>query len=118
MGTSAFLIDILLEDDMTAALTRDIPALDVDPFSREFFEDPHPIHEALREAGPVVRLARYGVLRCRPLRGGVRRRSPTGRPSRPPAASACRISPARNPGGPRASCWRPIRPCTTGHGKC
>ena len=38
-----------------------IPALDVDPFSIEFFEDPHRIHAALREAGPVVWLIRWGV---------------------------------------------------------
>lgn len=37
------------------------PVLSVDPFSREFFEDPHAIHEQLREAGPVVRLSRYDV---------------------------------------------------------
>ncbi|GJD53466.1 Cytochrome p450 CYP199A2 [Methylobacterium crusticola] len=37
-----------------------IPVSDVDPFSTEFFEDPHRIHEALREAGPVVWLARWG----------------------------------------------------------
>lgn len=34
---------------------------DVDPFSVEFFEDPHRIHEELREAGPVVWLSRYGI---------------------------------------------------------
>jgi len=38
-----------------------IPVLDVDPFSIEFFEDPHRIHAALREAGPVVWLIRWGV---------------------------------------------------------
>lgn len=32
---------------------------DIDPFSHEFFEDPHRIHETLREAGPVVWLPRY-----------------------------------------------------------
>ncbi|WP_298967830.1 cytochrome P450 [uncultured Methylobacterium sp.] len=37
------------------------PVVDVDPFSIEFFEDPHRIHEALREAGPVVWLPRWGV---------------------------------------------------------
>ena len=37
------------------------PALDVDPFSIEFFKDPHPIHELLREAGPVVRLDKWNV---------------------------------------------------------
>lgn len=41
-----------------------IPASDIDPFSAAFFEDPFPAHEALREAGPVVRLSRYGVLAC------------------------------------------------------
>jgi len=37
------------------------PVSDADPFSAAFFEDPHPIHEELREAGPVVWLARYNV---------------------------------------------------------
>jgi 4-methoxybenzoate monooxygenase (O-demethylating) len=34
---------------------------DVDPFSPEFLADPYPAHEMLREAGPVVRLPRYGI---------------------------------------------------------
>ena len=33
----------------------------VDPFCREFFENPFPAHGELREAGPVVRLSRYDV---------------------------------------------------------
>jgi 4-methoxybenzoate monooxygenase (O-demethylating) len=37
------------------------PVSQVDPFAREFFENPFPAHEELREAGPVVRLARYDV---------------------------------------------------------
>jgi 4-methoxybenzoate monooxygenase (O-demethylating) len=37
------------------------PVSQVDPFCREFFENPFPAHEELREAGPVVRLSRYGV---------------------------------------------------------
>jgi 4-methoxybenzoate monooxygenase (O-demethylating) len=37
------------------------PVSDIDPFSREFFENPFPAYEELREAGPVVRLSRYGV---------------------------------------------------------
>jgi cytochrome P450 len=37
------------------------PVSDVDPFSIEFFADPHRIHDELREAGPVVWLGRYGV---------------------------------------------------------
>jgi 4-methoxybenzoate monooxygenase (O-demethylating) len=38
-----------------------IPHVEVDPFSTEFFENPHPIHEVLREAGAVVRLEKWGV---------------------------------------------------------
>jgi cytochrome P450 len=37
------------------------PVLDLDPFSTEFLADPYPGHEAMREAGPVVRLERYGI---------------------------------------------------------
>ncbi len=36
-------------------------SLDVDPFSIEFFDDPYPTHETLREAGPVVYLDKWGV---------------------------------------------------------
>ena len=42
-------------------VTTDVPVSDADPFSIEFFEDPHRTHEELREAGPVVFLRRYGV---------------------------------------------------------
>jgi 4-methoxybenzoate monooxygenase (O-demethylating) len=38
-----------------------IPVSDIDPFSIEFFEDPHRIHNELRELGPVVHLSRYDV---------------------------------------------------------
>ena len=37
------------------------PVLDLDPFSRAFLKDPYPGHERLREAGPAVRLERYGA---------------------------------------------------------
>ncbi len=40
----------------------DIPSLAVDPFSREFFDDPYPVHAQLRDAGAVVRLSRYDTL--------------------------------------------------------
>ncbi len=42
---------------MTA--TAAVPTSDVDPFSHEVLEDPLPMHEQLREAGPVVYLSRY-----------------------------------------------------------
>lgn len=38
-----------------------VPVSDADPYSIEFFEDPHRIHDDLREAGPVVWLSRYGI---------------------------------------------------------
>jgi cytochrome P450 len=38
-----------------------MPSLDVDPFSMEFLDNPHPSHEVLREAGPVVRLDNWNV---------------------------------------------------------
>jgi 4-methoxybenzoate monooxygenase (O-demethylating) len=40
---------------------HDAPVTALDPFSEEFLRDPYPSHHALREAGPVVRLERYGV---------------------------------------------------------
>ncbi len=39
-----------------------IPVSAVDPFSAAFFESPFAAHAELRDAGPVVRLARYDVL--------------------------------------------------------
>lgn len=38
-----------------------IPYLDFDPFSIEFFADPFPTHERMREAGPIVYLDKWGT---------------------------------------------------------
>src|SRR3954465_54807 len=38
-----------------------IPHLDVDRFAMNFFADPYPTHELLREAGPVVYLDKWNV---------------------------------------------------------
>lgn len=38
-----------------------LPVSDFDPFSIEFFKDPFPIHEELRECGPLFYLSRYGI---------------------------------------------------------
>jgi cytochrome P450 len=38
-----------------------VPTSGLDPFSLDFMRDPHPAHEALREAGPVVWLEKYGA---------------------------------------------------------
>lgn len=45
-----------------AAWAANAPAVDLDPFSRAFFDDPYPGHTAVREAGPVVRLPAIGCL--------------------------------------------------------
>lgn len=42
--------------------TAAIPQLDFDPYSAEHLTDPYPMHQALREAGPVVRLTPYPTL--------------------------------------------------------
>ena len=39
-----------------------IPALDLDPFSTAFFDDPYPSHAAVREAAAVVRLTAIDCL--------------------------------------------------------
>src|ERR1700730_7937774 len=39
----------------------DIPHLDVDPFSIEFFDDPYPTHRLLRDAGPLVYLDQWKI---------------------------------------------------------
>ena len=38
-----------------------IPSMDIDPFSDDFLRDPYTGHRAMREAGPVVWLSRYGT---------------------------------------------------------
>ena len=44
-----------------SSVSSQIPVLDIDPFAISFFDDPYPVHETLREAGPVVRLDQLGV---------------------------------------------------------
>jgi cytochrome P450 len=41
-----------------------IPELDVDPYSTENLLNPYPMHEMMREAGPVVKLKNYPVYAC------------------------------------------------------
>ncbi|OWJ77896.1 cytochrome P450 [Haematobacter genomosp. 1] len=38
-----------------------LPISDLDPFDHAYFDDPYPAQEALREAGPLVWLSRYGI---------------------------------------------------------
>lgn len=49
----------------TLSSELDIPVLDIDPYASANLIDPYPMHERLREAGPVVRLAPYpSVVAC------------------------------------------------------
>lgn len=45
--------------------TIEIPELDIDPYASENLIDPYPMHQRMREAGPVVKLKPYpGVVAC------------------------------------------------------
>ncbi|MGY4474381.1 cytochrome P450 [Bradyrhizobium sp. USDA 3364] len=46
---------------MTTTTDASVPHLDVDPFALDFFADPFPTHERLREAAPVVYLDKWNV---------------------------------------------------------
>jgi cytochrome P450 len=46
---------------MGMAATVDRPVSDIDPFSHAFLENPYPHHHAMREAGAVIWLERYGI---------------------------------------------------------
>ncbi|MEP6885936.1 MAG: cytochrome P450 [Gammaproteobacteria bacterium] len=43
------------------AVADGVPTSQLDPYSTEFLHNPFPLHEYLRDAGPVVRLERYGI---------------------------------------------------------
>jgi cytochrome P450 len=47
--------------DASGRTLSPIPRLDVDPFAIEYFDDPFPVQEMLREAGPVVHLHKWNV---------------------------------------------------------
>jgi cytochrome P450 len=46
---------------VTATLGTALPTSDVDPFGHDVLENPLPMQEALRDAGPMVHLSRYDV---------------------------------------------------------
>jgi 4-methoxybenzoate monooxygenase (O-demethylating) len=54
-------MSVPIESGVRAAADASVPALDVDPFSIEFFDDPYPTHALLRDAGPVVYLDKWSV---------------------------------------------------------
>ena len=45
-------------------LATNIPQLDIDPYSESNLLNPYPMHEILREAGPVVWLSPYQIYAC------------------------------------------------------
>jgi cytochrome P450 len=47
--------------DATVHGSAAVPHLDVDPFSIEFFDDPYPTHDLLRETGPLVYLDKWKI---------------------------------------------------------
>jgi 4-methoxybenzoate monooxygenase (O-demethylating) len=47
--------------DNSSTVPLGIPRLDLDPFANEYFENPFPGQDALREAGPVVHLDKWNV---------------------------------------------------------
>jgi 4-methoxybenzoate monooxygenase (O-demethylating) len=51
----------VLQAAAPSSLPAGIPRSGIDPFSVDFLRDPHPAHEALREAGPVVWLEKHSV---------------------------------------------------------
>ena len=46
---------------MDTTLAAGIPSLDIDPFSIAYFDDPFPVQQQLRDAGPVVWLPAWNV---------------------------------------------------------
>jgi 4-methoxybenzoate monooxygenase (O-demethylating) len=94
-----------------------LPESDIDPFSAAFFEDPFPAHAALREAGPVVRLTRYGVFAV--ARYAEVHRILNDWQTFCSGRGADLTDFAKEKAWrPRAWCWRPIRRCTTAPDGC
>src|SRR5260370_38929717 len=50
----------MAENRSTNASNR-VPIITTDPYALDILADPLPFHHELREAGPLVRLVRYGV---------------------------------------------------------
>lgn len=46
------------------SFSPDIPVLSVDPFDEAVLRNPEPYYEALRQAGPLVQVEKYGILAC------------------------------------------------------
>src|SRR6195952_2133163 len=54
-------MSVPIEPGVRVAADASVPALDVDPFSIEFFDDPYPTHALLRDTGPLVYLDKWSV---------------------------------------------------------
>lgn len=49
---------------MDTPVRNTAPEVDVDPYAAENLIDPYPMHQRLREAGPVVFIPQYGIYGC------------------------------------------------------
>jgi 4-methoxybenzoate monooxygenase (O-demethylating) len=45
-------------------MTNQIPELDIDPYSTENLLNPYPMHQLMREAGPLIKLKNYPTFAC------------------------------------------------------
>ncbi len=97
-----------------------VPGCEIDPFSVDFLRNPHPAHEALREAGPVVWLEKY---RAYAAARHAEVRQILGDPAtfcsgRGVGLSDFQRESAKSHGDRRAWCSSATRPNMTGRGRC
>ena len=94
-----------------------VPVSEIDPFSLTFLADPHPRHEALREAGPVVWLEAYGAYAAARY---VEVREILADPATFCSSRGVGLSDfvREKPWRRRAWCSSATRPSTTGRGRC
>ena len=89
---------------MNAAVVRDAPVLDEDPFSDENIADPYPLFERMREMGPAVFVKPHGYYAvCRHAEAGI----VAADYPRFTVAGGVGMSDIRKPGA-----WRPRSPIT------
>ena len=93
------------------------PTSNIDPFSLEFFADPFPAHQELREAGPAVWLCRYGVWAVARYED-VHRVLTDWRTFCSSRGIGMSDFSRRSPGGHRVSSWRRTHPSMTAPAPC
>ena len=86
----------------TIAVADSVPVSVLDPYSLEFLSNPFPLHEQLRDAGPVVWLERYGLYAMARHKEVHAALNDCRLFARAPASASAIIA-RRNRGAPRAS---------------